>query len=89
MNFEWDEAKGQQNLEKHGVTFDYAMRAWLDPYFKEWQDTRKDYNEDRFIRLALIENYLYHVSFTYRDDVIRIISARRANKKERKEYEAA
>jgi hypothetical protein len=89
MDFEWDGAKDKQNKEKHGVSFEYVTRAWLDPYYLEWQDTRKNYGEARFIRLALIGNYLYFVSFTHRLDIIRLISARRANKKEKKIYEAA
>jgi len=87
MDFEWDEAKAKKNLKNHSVSFEYVTRAWLDPYYKEWQDQRKDYGEDRFVRLALIENYLYYVSFTYRGNVTRIISARRATKPERRKYE--
>lgn len=86
--FEWDEVKAESNFKKHGVAFEHASGAWLDPYYKEWQDTRRDYDEARYIRLAIIENHIYHVSFAYRSDVIRIISARRALKNERREYEA-
>ncbi len=86
MEFEWDEAKRQSNLEKHGVDFIDAARILADsPLILE--DTRRDYGEQRCIALGERNGLLFVVAFTLRNGAFRIISARRANARERRSYE--
>ncbi|MEI6745948.1 MAG: BrnT family toxin [Methylococcaceae bacterium] len=81
MKYEWDDAKKLSNFEKHGVDF-------CDAVYFNWQhaliieDARNDYAEDRFNAFAPINNRLYVMTYTLRDDVIRVISLRKANKRE-------
>lgn len=67
-------AKGRA---KHGVPFDYAARAFLDPYRLDSEDQRHDYNEERRITLGKIEGRLYAVSYTMRGKIIQLIAARK------------
>lgn len=90
--FEWDPEKSKSNLKKHCVSFEIAIRAFSDPFALVKKD-RIENGEHRWQTLGLAENYLLLlVAHTVRDDkdgteVIRIISARRAEPKERKHYE--
>ncbi|MEZ4701108.1 MAG: BrnT family toxin [Rhodothermales bacterium] len=89
MEFEWDEAKNQINLLKHGIGFDRA-RAAFDNACLIREDDRQDYGEQRWQALGVIEGTLVLlVAFTRREDSIRIISARKANERERRIYHAA
>lgn len=91
-SFEWDPAKASTNLHKHQVSFETAIRVFADPFAITNQD-RIENGEQRWQTLGIVEGYLLLlVAHTVRDDedgteVIRIISARRADKKERKLYE--
>ena len=90
--FEWDEVKAVYNFKKHGVRFETAIRAFADPFLLTVQD-RVEHGEYRWQAIGLIEGFiLLMVAHTVREEtdgteVIRIISARRANKKERNSYE--
>lgn len=90
--FEWDQAKAARNLKKHRVSFETATRVFADPFAMVEQD-RVENGEHRWQTLGIVEGYLLLlVAHTVRDDedgteVIRIISARRAESKERKRYE--
>ena len=88
MEFEWDEDKNESNLAKHGIDFEEASRVFLDPWRQEWLDDR-DYTEERWqtIGVATFPRVLF-VVYTERGegDVIRIISARKATKREEKAY---
>lgn len=90
--FEWDSAKAQSNLEKHHVSFETAARVFADPFAVVNQDRIED-GECRWQTLGLVDaNLMLVVAHTVRDDedgteVIRIISARRAEPKERRRYE--
>ncbi|WP_039757948.1 BrnT family toxin [Bartonella queenslandensis] len=92
MRFEWDEAKAKSNLRKHRVSFEVAARVFADPFAMVKQD-RIENGEYRWQTLGLVDGFLLLlVAHTVHDDkdgieVIRIISARRANLKERKRYE--
>jgi len=86
MEFEWDIVKAEQNLAKHGVTFDYATRVFLDPNWIDRADRRRDYIEERRIALGKIEERVFFVAYTLRKDVLRLISARRANPREQRRY---
>lgn len=90
--FEWDPAKAESNLRKHRVNFETATRIFADPFALVEQD-RIENGEHRWQTLGIVEGYLLLlVAHTTLDDVggtevIRIISARRAEPKERKRYE--
>lgn len=90
--FEWDPSKADINLAKHRVSFEIATRVFADPFALVEQD-RFENGEYRWQALGLVEGYLVLlVAHTVRDDedggeVIRIISARRAEPKERRRYE--
>ena len=87
--FEWDEAKSKINAQKHGVTFQEARTVFQDDYALVIPDTEHSQDEDRFIILGLsvLANMLV-VCHCCRgeDDVIRIISARKATTAETRQY---
>lgn len=86
MEFEWDPAKAEHNIAKHGVTFDYATRAFDDPNRLDLEDRRRDYREERRIVLGKIRERVFAVAYTLRKDVIRLISARKTNPREQRQY---
>jgi len=81
MEFEWNEGKRQKNLAKHGLDF-------ADVPFLDWEtatvieDRRRDYGEPRYWTFATWRGRIHFVAFTVRSTKIRIISFRRANRKE-------
>jgi uncharacterized DUF497 family protein len=85
MRFEWDPAKEAANRRKHGFDFRLASRVFLDPFAIEFDDlaTRE---EERFNVIGMVDDRLLYVTYTPREDVIRIISARGAEPHERKRY---
>lgn len=88
MNFEWDAEKARTNLKKHGVRFEIAAGVFLDPARITAIDNRFDYGEERDITLGRTHDGILVVVTTERDEgqTIRIISARKANKRERRRY---
>ncbi len=86
MKFEWDESKAQANLQKHGVDFEIARTVFTDPFRVTYVDDRSDYKEQRFITTGLIGIRHHVIIYAKRNDAIRIISARKANKREQKFY---
>jgi uncharacterized protein len=90
--FEWDAAKAASNLAKHGVSFQTATRVFADPHLCMAQD-RFENGEHRWQSIGMVDGQLVLlVAHTVGEDevgseVIRIISARRAEPKERKRYE--
>ena len=86
MQFEWDDGKAAQNVDKHGVPFEYAIRVFLDPHRLDSEDAHRDYSEQRRLTLGMIEGRLFVVAYTPRDTVIRLISARKANEREQRKY---
>lgn len=87
MKFEWDEAKSDAGFRERGFDFAYAASAFADPNRLVRQDTRYSYGEVRYQLTGNIERRLYVLVFTQRKDVMRIISARKANLREVKQYE--
>ena len=85
MEFEWDERKNRRNKNKHGIDFETAMKLWNDKNRIEIQTPFPI--ENRSILIGKIDKKLWSVFFTLRSNAIRIISARRARKKEAKLYE--
>ena len=86
MLFEWDDRKAAQNIAKHGVPFEYAVRVFLDPHRLDSEDTRRDYGEERWLTLGRIDDRLFVVAFTPRGNTIRLISARKASEREQRKY---
>ena len=86
MQLEWDEAKREANLHTHGFDFVEADKVFENVYFEEL-DGRKEYNEDRYIVYGVISEIVVNLVYTRRGENIRVISLRRANKRERGRYE--
>lgn len=89
LEFTWDELKAQTNIKKHGVSFDEAKSAFYDENAIVIYDPDHSQQEDRFILLGMSDySRLLIVCHCYRknDTIIRIISARKANKSEEKQY---
>jgi uncharacterized DUF497 family protein len=88
MDFEWDDAKAESNDTKHGVTFAEAQTVFGDPLSVTGFDPRHADDEDRFLTMGTsIGGRLLVVSHTDRGVMVRIISARVATRRERKDYE--
>lgn len=87
MKFEWDELKSEACFKTRGFDFEYAAFAFADPNRMIFQDNRHSYGEDRYQLMGRIEGRLFVLVYTPRDDVMRIISARKANHREVKLYE--
>ncbi|MCU1268406.1 MAG: hypothetical protein JWM21_4724 [Acidobacteria bacterium] len=89
MNFEWDEAKNQENTRKHGFDFGDAWEIFQGPLLTGL-DTRAGYGEARWTGIGFLGNRIVVVTFTEpAADAIRILSLRRALKHERNKFEEA
>ena len=88
MDHEWDEEKAARNLEKHGISFPDAATVFDDPLYVDFYDPDHSSNEQRYLVIGMSrEGHLVIVSYTERNDVIRLISAREVTSAERKAYE--
>jgi uncharacterized DUF497 family protein len=85
MEFEWDENKRQSNLSKHGIDFVRAVCIFNSPIL-EMEDNRYDYNESRLIAIGEANGVILFVVYTIHGSIYRIISARRATKREQQQY---
>jgi len=85
MKFEWDEAKQQTNLRKHHLDFADAETVFAGATFT-FEDDRSKYSEDRYITLGLLHGAVVVIAHTEREDVIRVISMRKATKNEQRVY---
>jgi uncharacterized protein len=90
LRFDWDELKNKSNRNKHGVWFEEAQSVFSDPHGRLFYDPEHSEREDRFILLGvssvartLVVVHCYRVN----DSVVRIISARKATRKETRFYE--
>lgn len=91
MRFVWDNNKNNENKRKHGFGFELAQYVFEDESILSWLDDRRDYGEERWISIGTILDVMFVVVVhTTRsegnEEIIRIISARKANKKERQAY---
>lgn len=86
LQFEWDEIKSQSCLKVRGFDFAYAISSFADPRRIVIPDERFPYGESRYRLLGQIDGRLFVLVYTFRGKSIRIISARKANLRERKEY---
>jgi len=88
MKFEWNRKKAASNYSKHGVTFEEAMTVFADPLARIFDDTDQTADHGREIIVGhSVKDRLLLVCFTAPAHTIRIISARRPTKNERKDYE--
>ena len=87
MEFAWDEDKHHRKLRERGFGFDFAALIFAGPVIEK-RDTRKEYGELRMLALGEVEGIVLAVITTDREDVRRIISARRASQKERAEWQS-
>ncbi len=85
MVFEWDPAKHNRNLRSRGIGFDEAAMIF-DGETVVWPDPRTDYGEARCNALGMVDGKVLRVVFTMRADVVRIISAWKANRKDRQRW---
>ena len=82
--FEWDDAKAEENFRKHGVDFEVARAAFTDPFAIE--DLQIVDGEERTLMIAMAGNRLLAVVFAERRERLRIISARQATRREHDRY---
>ena len=88
LEFEWDQRKARTNARKHGVSFEEASSVFADPLARTIPDPLHSDEEDRFVTAGESERRrVLVVVYTERQDRIRIISARVASRRERKDYE--
>jgi uncharacterized DUF497 family protein len=88
LRFDWDADKAAANRHKHGVTFEEAASVFNDPLARRFTDERHSQNEDREILIGESGRRRILIAFFVdREEVIRIISARRATARERRRYE--
>ena len=88
VNYQWDPHKAAANIKKHGVEFADAVGVFEDETAL-WQEDIGDHDEERFVALGTdFVGRILVIVFTFRDENIRIISARKATESERKTYES-
>lgn len=86
LEFEWDVAKAEANLRKHGLSFQAATRVFDDAFALVEHDLSVDYGEDRYVATGLANGVVIVVVYTEREERIRLISARKANGREQRAY---
>lgn len=88
MEFEWDPEKSEATLGKRGFDFARAARIFAGVLI-EFEDRRRDYGEVRIRAIGEVEGDVFAVVYTLRGDVVRIISARLANRRERGQWQSS
>ena len=88
IRFEWDDAKSDRCVRERGFGFADILPAFLDPNRRVVRDVRRDYGEERFRLYGHVEGRLFAIAYTRRETATRIISARKANARERDRYGA-
>jgi uncharacterized DUF497 family protein len=89
LNFEWDTNKAKTNIKKHGVSFDEAKSVFYDEYAIQYYDPEHSDSEDRFILLGnsfQLNTVVVCHCFREEETIVRIISARKADKDEEQVY---
>ena len=88
MDFEWDEAKRQTNILKHGIDFVDAMGLFAGRFI-ETEDLRRDHGEQRHRAVGGLDDQIVQVTYTWGNARRRLISARMAGRNERRAYYAS
>jgi uncharacterized DUF497 family protein len=86
FQFQWDETKRQYNIEKHGIDFVDAAEIFDDVRI-EFEDSRRRYGEPRMCTFGFMQGQLICVIYTLRNEEVRLISARKANEREKRKYD--
>ena len=88
LTFEWDEKKADENLRKHGVSFEEAKAVFNDPFSVTIYDPDHSSDEQRYVDIGLsLKGRLIVVSYCERGETIRLISSRKATREEQRYYE--
>lgn len=88
VGFEWDKEKARSNLFKHGISFDEAKTVFDDSFYVDFYDPAHSKEENRYIIVGeSVTGKILLVSYTERENNIRIISCRKATKQEKITYE--
>ena len=88
LTFEWDEEKAKENFTNHQVSFHEGATIFHDPYIATMHDPDHSEDEDRYLSLGFSsQGRLLVVSYTEREGNIRLISCRKATRREQKRYE--
>lgn len=88
MEFEWDENKAAVNLSRHSISFDEAKTVFQDPFYIVFDDPDHSFEEDRCVAIGQsTEDRLLFISYTEQGNAIRLISARKATRREKELYE--
>jgi uncharacterized protein len=88
LTFEWDEVKAKENLKKHGVSFEEGKTIFNDSFLFTFPDIEHSVDEERYINIGISANgRILIVSNTERQEIIRIVSCRKATARERRFYE--
>ena len=88
MKFEWNTEKANRNQRKQGISFSEALTVFKDSLSLTYPDVDHSTDEDRFLIIGLSSSgNVLVISHTFRNDILRIISARKATKNERSFYE--
>lgn len=87
MEFEFDPAKDEANLRKHGLRLAFGMRVFDDPYHALTPTVRLGDEEARWKGIGLVDGKLHTAVYVWRDDRIRLISVRRSNAGEQRDYD--
>lgn len=88
MRFEWDKQKAESNLSKHDISFEEAQTVFDDPLYVDFYDPDHSKDEHRYIIIGeSSKSRILLVSYTERENTIRIISARKVTKQELKDYQ--
>ena len=85
--FIWNRLKAETNKRKHGITFEKATEVFDDPFFVEEYDEENSENEDRYNIVGFVKGIYITVSFTLRDNLTRMFSAREADNEEEGVYD--
>ena len=88
VKYQWDENKNRANKAKHGLSFEDAERFDWDGAI-ETQDDSRDYGEERWVAVSFIDARLCILVYTKRGEKVRIISLRKAGKRENRNFEKA
>jgi len=86
MEYEWDPTKAAANQRKHNVSFEGVVEFEWDKALVE-EDDRYPYGESRYYALGIIQGRIHALIFTIRSGIVRVISLRKANTRERQRYE--
>ncbi|MBF0199293.1 MAG: BrnT family toxin [Planctomycetes bacterium] len=87
MEYEWGEGKNEANIKNHGLDFLDAVKVLeYGEVLGSFQDTRMDYGEERFLLISGLYGEVYVIVYTYIEENMRLISFRRATKREARRY---